>query len=117
VIVSTLIGWGGAAHADDIGGVGAPVGLHVHTTSADGDLQYHGRLFVKNSGGTLDEYRRGGTSCGARLLTEAQVAALQGAIDNKRMQIRPRYQVGQGQSRCLVGFELIPKSFVKLVLP
>jgi hypothetical protein len=115
--VCTLIAWGGAARADDVGAIGTPVALQVHTDDADGYLQFHGRLFVKNTGGTLDEYRWGGTSCGSRTLTEAQVASLHRGIDNKRMQIQPIHQPGQGQTLCLVGFELVPKSFVKLVIP
>jgi len=103
--------------ADDIGTVGRVASLQINTTSADIYLQFHGRLFVKNANGALDEYRWGGTSCGTRLLTEDQVAALQRAYDNKRMQIEPISQPGQGNTLCLVGFTLVQKADLKLFTP
>jgi hypothetical protein len=117
VFFSTLIFCAGPASADDIGGVGPVAALQINTTSADTYLSYHGRAFVKNSVGGLDEYRWGGVSCGSRVLTDAQVAALQGALDNKRMRIEPISQAGQGPAICLVGFNLVLKQYLKLVIP
>ena len=105
------------ARADEVGGVDTPLGMQVNTTSADTYLQYHGRLFVKAADGTLEEYRWGGTSCGSRVLTDAQVAALQAALDNNKMRIQLLHQIGQGNAKCVVGFTVLPKSAVKLVLP
>jgi hypothetical protein len=112
-IISTLVLGTGAAVADDTGLVGSLVALDVNTISADIYLQYHGRLLVKNSNGSLDEYRWGGTSCGTRLLPEADVAVLQRALNNKKMRIEPRSQLGQGDAKCLVGFTLVEKKNVQ----
>jgi hypothetical protein len=113
-ILLTLILSAGAATADDIGEVGSIVSLDVFTTPADTYLQYHGRMFVKRSDGVLDEYRWGGTSCGSRTLTEGQWAALQSALNHKKMTITPTSQDGQGPSKCLVGFSLVEKKNLKL---
>ncbi len=106
-----------AAVADDVGVVGTPVGLSVNTPVGDTFLQYHGRLFVKAVDGTVLEYRWGGSSCGSRVLTDAQVAALQAALNNNKMRIQVLTQDGQGLSKCVVGFTAAPKSAVKLVFP
>ena len=103
----------GIAIADDSQPVGSVVGLDVNTDSADFYLQYHGRLFV-NTDGNLAEYRWGGTSCGTRTLTEDQLALLQRALHHKKMTIAPRTQDGQGNSVCLVGFQLVEKKNLKL---
>jgi len=107
----------GAAIADEIGDVGPLAGLEVFTTSADSYLASNGLALVKNSSGGLDEYRWGGAACGTRVLTEAEVAALQAALNTKNMFVRPAYQLGQGNLRCLVGFLMVPKSQLKLVQP
>jgi hypothetical protein len=104
------------ATADDVGTFGTLVGLQINTAVGDTFLQYHGRMFVSGESG-LQEYRWGGTSCGSRILTEAQVAALQRALDNKLMRIRPVTQTGQAQALCVVGFTLVPKKNLKLQIP
>lgn len=53
-------------------------------------------------------------SCGTRVLTEAQLAALQAAQNNKKMTIKPTSQIGQGDAKCLVGFTLVEKKNLKL---
>jgi hypothetical protein len=113
-LLSALFFYAGAASADDTGQRGSIAGLDVNTDSADIYLQYHGRMFVKNSDGNLDEYRWGGSSCQTRLLTDAQLAALQGAQNNKKMTIEPRSLIGQGNVKCLVGFTLVEKKNLKL---
>jgi len=109
-----LIACAGAARADDIGLVGSIASLDVYTASADTSLINHGRIYVKNTNGALGEYRWGGTSCGSRVLTEAQFAALQGAQNNKKMTIKPTSQPGQGGAKCLVGFTLVEKKNLTL---
>ena len=114
LILSALIA-AGAARADDTKPAGSLAGLDVNTGSADTYLQYHGRLFVKNADGNLDEYRWGGVSCGSRVLTEDQLALLQRALNNKKMTIEPRTQDGQGISKCLVGFKLADRKNLSLL--
>lgn len=52
-----LIVCAGAARADDVGLVGSIASLEVYTASADTYLLNHGRMYVKNTNGALDEYR------------------------------------------------------------
>jgi hypothetical protein len=108
-----LIFCAGAARADEVGLVGSIVSLQTYTPSADIFLINHGRMVVKNTNGTLDEYRWGGNACGSRLLTDAHVAALQRALNHKNMTIKPTFQIGQANSQCLVGFNLVEKKNLK----
>ena len=117
VALAAVVLFAGPASADTLGDVGTVAAVLVHTPEADTYLQYRGELAVRNLDKELDLYRWGGTSCGSRVLSEAEVALLQGALDNKKARIQPVYQAGQGQSLCLVGFNIINKSFLKLVLP
>ena len=96
------------ALADDAQGLGGTVTqLEVNTTSADTYLQYHGRIVVVGGKNLInkDEYRWGGTSCGSRVLPESMVELLQRALESGTP-ILPRYQMGQGDLKCLVGFKL-----------
>ena len=117
LVAGMMLCWTGAATADDVGPTGTPVGLQINTASADTYLEYRGRLFVQAADGTLVEYRWGGISCGTRLLTDAEVAALQAALNNKKMRLQALTQNGMGSAVCLVGFTVVPKSAVKVVLP
>jgi hypothetical protein len=90
----------------------APAGyiahMDVNQPSADQYLLYHGRMLLASGGKnsvTIAEYRWGGTSCGSRTLTENQVAILQRALESNT-RVTPRYQGGQGSTKCLVGFQL-----------
>ena len=107
----------GSAHADEIGAAGTVASVQVNTAVADTYLSFHGQMMVKNSAGVLDLYRWGGTTCGSRVLTEPQVAALHRALGDKKTRVEPRHQIGQGDFRCLVGFHLVAKSFAKDILP
>jgi len=116
-IASVLLFTAAGASADDVGEVGTVAGLQIVNDSADTFLQYHGRLFVLNGAKQIDEYRWGGTSCGSRVLEVSEVAALQAALDNKKVKIAPLYQPGQGLALCLVSFQIVPKQFVNTLLP
>jgi hypothetical protein len=105
----------GAAHADVDTAAAPLIQLEVNTTSADTYLQYHGRAFTRVGDGAYEEYRRGGTSCGSRTLSEQQVAALQRAVDNTNVRVAFRYQDGQGASQCVVGFWVVRKGYAALV--
>jgi hypothetical protein len=72
---------------------------------------------VKNTTGVLDVYRWGGTACGSRNLSESQVETLERAVGDKKTRIEPTYQLGQGDLQCLVGINLVGKSFAKDLLP
>jgi hypothetical protein len=90
------------ASADEDATQGIAWDLEVLTTSADTYLQYHGRLIVMVST-TPEEYRWGGTSCGSRTMSEDNLRLLTEAV-REGLLITPRYQVGQGSAKCLVGF-------------
>lgn len=117
LFVAAIFSFSSPVLADDVGEVGSPMGLEVFTEHADSYLAAHGRLYVKNTLGTLDEYRWGGAACGTRVLTPDQLALLQSALNTKKMMIRPVSKPGQGNNLCLVGFTLVPKTGLKLVLP
>ena len=89
-----------AADADGIPGIAWD--LQVLTTSADTYLQYHGRLILL-VGTTPEEYRWGGTSCGSLTMSEDNIRLLKEAV-REGLTISPRYQPGQGDLKCLVGF-------------
>jgi hypothetical protein len=91
-----------ALAADEVGKTGTASDLELLTPSADTYLQYNGRLVVQVNTIT-EEYRWGGTSCGSRTLSADNVRALVATV-NAGGQITPRYQLGQGDVRCLVGF-------------
>jgi hypothetical protein len=96
------------AVADDAEGIpGTLTVLEVNTTSADAYLGSHGRIVIASGKnlGNKDEYRWGGVACGTRVMPESMVAMLQRALESGT-QILPRYQTGQGDLRCLVGFKL-----------
>lgn len=91
-----------ALAADETGATGTARDLEILTPSAEAYLQYHGRL-VLLVGTTPEEYRWGGTSCGSRTLSDANVRLLNAAV-RENASITPRFQIGQGDVRCLVGF-------------
>jgi hypothetical protein len=107
-LLAATLGLPSIAAADTEAVAGYIAHLDVNQPSADFYLAYHGRMFVtsgnKNSV-TTAEYRWGGASCGSRTLTENQVAILQRALESNTL-VTPRYQSGQGLTKCLVGFRL-----------
>lgn len=94
------------AFADEQGTSGTVTSLEINHSSSDVYLQHHGRIVV-TTGKASAEYRWGGTACGSRTLDENLTTMLQRALESGT-QIVPRYQGGQGQSLCLVGFTLSP---------
>ena len=90
------------AYADALGAVGKVRVLEVNTTSAETYLQYHGRIVVADLKAQT-EYRWGGTSCGTRTLDAGDVATLQSVLATG-LRVQPRYQNGQGDVKCMVGF-------------
>ena len=96
--------------ADKTGNEGRLKSVEVNSPSADTYLQYHGRLFVTAKKSTT-EYRWGGTSCGSRTLSPEMVDLLVDTVRNHdNLKIAPRYQDGQGSSKCLVGFTIRHKN-------
>jgi hypothetical protein len=95
-----------ASAADSTGQKGSIESVEINHSTADTFLQYHGRIVVKN-GKTTTEYRWGGTSCSNKTLPEELVALLYEAFrSRKTTHVTPRFQSGQGNNKCLVGFTL-----------
>ena len=93
------------ALADETGPAGTVHSVLVRTVSSDSYIQAHGSLMVKQSiDDVVTEYRWGGTSCGAKVLTDSQVAYLMDLAAAPYMLIEPIHKAGQGQIICLVGF-------------
>jgi len=92
--------------ADQSGAEGRAKTVEVLSPSSDSYIQYHGRLIVRAQKRDT-EYRWGGTSCGSKVLSDAQVDRLVEAVrDKDEVKILPLYQPGQGTNKCLVGFSL-----------
>lgn len=98
-----------ALAADETGTAGSVSVVEINTPSADAYLQYHGRLTLQNGKAKFTEYRWGGTSCGTRILSTEMVEVLVEASRNNAIVVTPRFQVGQGDAKCLVGFSVTPK--------
>lgn len=96
-----------AAFAQDAEGKpGVATMVQVNTQHATTYIQYRGRVQLTSGNGsqaTVQEYRWGGTSCGSKLLTDAQLALLQQAHIHG-LTVAPLWKPGQGTTRCLVGF-------------
>jgi hypothetical protein len=94
------------AHAEENGPAGSIVELQVnHSTSLE-YLKYHGYVVIAK-GNQEAEYRWGGTACGSKTLPDSMVTMLQRALESDSTVI-PRYELGQGQSQCLVGLTIEP---------
>ena len=99
------------AHADETGTAGTVDKIEINTPSADAYLQYHGRVILQwgKNGNNKAEYRWGGTSCGTRVITPDLIEVLVDAARRGNVYITPRFQPGQGDAKCLVGFGLEEK--------
>jgi hypothetical protein len=97
------------AFADESGTAGSVDSIEINTPSADAYLQYHGRVVVRTGKSTKTEYRWGGTSCGSRVVPADMVEVLVQASRNDNIVITPRFQIGQGDVKCLVGFNVQEK--------
>jgi hypothetical protein len=97
------------AFADESGTAGSVSSVEINTPSADTYLQYHGRVVVLTGKSTKTEYRWGGTSCGTRTVSADMIDTLVQAARNDTVVVTPRFQVGQGDAKCLVGFTVAKK--------
>lgn len=93
-----------AAAAEALGAAGTVDHMEVNTPSADAYLQYHGRIII-TSGAQVNEYRWGGTSCGTRVVPDSQVELLARALESGA-RVTPRWVIGQGSVKCLLGFAM-----------
>jgi hypothetical protein len=100
VTVSTV------ALAEEIGEVGRVFEVQINHSTSDAYLGVHGRAFIGNKQSQV-EYRWGGAACGSRTLLEHHVGLLVRALESG-LKVEPRFQMGQGGSRCVVGFSLLP---------
>lgn len=110
-VVSTLLGsvWAaGPAHADSIGTAGRILGIEHNDDDSDDYGISNGSVFVDEGGGTVREYRHGGSLCPDRILDVDQQRMLLDAMRSK-MTVLPYYKVGNAASRCLVSFSFVAK--------
>lgn len=98
-----------ALATDETGTAGSVDTVEINTPSADTYLQYHGRVVVKSGKANKTEYRWGGTSCGSRTVDADLVQVLVQASRNDNIVVTPRFQIGQGDMKCLVGFSVKEK--------
>lgn len=97
-----------AAAADSTGVAGVIAKLSVYDDSSDTYAMQNGILqVVENGTGTLRNYLWGGSLCPGRELAPDMIQLLADAMHNRpTTEIVPTYKVGNGASRCLVGFTL-----------
>jgi hypothetical protein len=105
-VVGVTLGVPAVALAEDQGARGSVTELEINHSTSEAYLAQHGRVVVV-TGKVSAEYRWGGVACGSRILPESMVAMLQRALESGTP-IIPRWQDGQGSTRCLVGFKLVP---------
>jgi hypothetical protein len=103
-----------AARADSDGEPGKLVAVEVLTADSDDYTLRHGRIIVQETTGKVDRtYLLGGTSlCPNQEVSDAQIDMLVRAAGNPKLVIKPFFKVGNGNSRCLVGFALGAKKQV-----
>lgn len=99
-----------SARADTAQFVAPIVALRIHSNDADEFPVFHGFIKVGDSIGGYARYEWGGSHCNGRDLAEAEVAALQAAMNNPRVLIEPRTKDGQGSIQCLIGFTFVLRS-------
>jgi diacylglycerol kinase family enzyme len=89
----------------------------VLTADSDDYALRHGRIVVQETAGKEDRtYLLGGASlCPNQEVTDAQIDMLVRAAGNPKLVIKPFYQLGNGNSRCLVGFALGAKKQVAAI--
>jgi hypothetical protein len=98
------------ASADSEGKAGRIVQLRVNAQSSTQHASFHGRMTVRRPGSNSSEhYHWGGSMCPGQRLSDAQVAILVTALQNRtRTLVAPRYLEGEGTStKCLVAFDLV----------
>ncbi len=98
------------SRADTVQFVAPIVALRINSNTSDEFAVFKGFIKVGDSIGGYALYKWGGVHCSGKELTEAQVAALQAAMNNPRMLIEPRTKDGQGSTQCLVAFTFVLRS-------
>ncbi len=99
-----------ARAVDTVQFVAPIVALRINSNTADEFPVFHGFIMVGDSIGGYARYEWGGSHCFGGDLTEAQVAALEAAMNNPRLLIEPRTQNGQGSIQCLAAFSFVLRS-------
>jgi hypothetical protein len=108
---------GGTARADSAGEAGKLVAVEVLTADSDVYALRHGRIVVQETVGKQERtYLLGGVSlCPSQSVTDAQIDMLARAAAEPKLVIKPFFQTGNGNSRCLVGFVLGAKKQVTAI--
>lgn len=97
-----------AAAVDSAGVLGVLAQVTVLADSSDTYGMYHGQIqVVETSTATIRTYRWGGSLCPNRDLPPDMVQLLVDSMHNRPVTtIVPAYKLGNGSTRCLVGFTL-----------
>lgn len=110
-ICLTLLGLllqAGAALADNAGTIGRIVGFQ-HNDPISSDFIEEGRIYVDEGGGSLRQYKWGGSWCPNRDLDLDQQSLLLDAMRSK-FAVLPYWKTGNGGVRCLIAFVFAPKA-------
>ncbi len=109
LLVASTVSGPVSAYADTEGRSGRVNRLRINTQGSEEHASYQGAIILRVVGsGELVEYRWGGSSCPGQKLNEHQQQLLATAlIERSRIKVKPMFTMGEGGTRCLVGFELI----------
>jgi hypothetical protein len=108
LILLGVVSIAGLAHADLNGVAGRIIGIEHNDDSSDDFGASTGSVFVDEGGGTITEYRHGGSLCPGRILDSDQQSMLLDAMRSK-LTVLPYHKLGNGGARCLVSFSFVAK--------
>ncbi len=97
----------GSALADNVGEYGPVAQVTVNGTQSDDIYGARGRLVIDEGQGFYRQYQWSGTACNGRNLSDADVANLLMALEQRRsVNVTPLWKSGAGTTRCLVAYRI-----------
>jgi hypothetical protein len=111
VLLLPLVALSGATVlADTAGKPGRITQMRINAQASTEHASFHGRVTLRRPGSnTSENYHWGGSMCPGQRLSDAQVAILVSAMQNRtRTMVAPHYLEGEGTgTKCLVAFDLV----------
>jgi len=97
----------GSALADNIGSYGTVAQVSVNGSKSDAQTSALGRLVIDEGQQFYRNYQWGGTICSGKNMSDADVANLLMALQERRsVTLTPIWKLGAGAARCLVAYRI-----------